>query len=117
MLAVRPESFSKSFSAWSRGASVKPPAAAPQSTPQEGTSSLSVVQPPAGAAVAAVVPARAVVAPTAIAASTVIDFLRRIFGFPPLVQPLSAGHAEKIPVCVVRPQVPNRCRRVADGPN
>src|SRR4051794_7544210 len=83
MLAVRPESFSKSFSAWSRGASVKPPAAAPHNTPHDGTSSLSVTQPPAaGAACAAVVPASAVVAPMAMAASTVIDFLRRIW-FPP----------------------------------
>jgi hypothetical protein len=53
MLAVRPLRFSQSLRAWSRGTSVKPPAAAPHNTPQEGTSSASVTQPAAGAGAAA----------------------------------------------------------------
>src|SRR6187551_2563060 len=44
MVAVRPLSFSQSLTATSPGVSVKPPAAAPHSTPQEGTSSAPVVQ-------------------------------------------------------------------------
>src|SRR4051794_21529539 len=54
IVAVRPVSVSQSLSAVSRGASVKPPAAAPQSTPQDGTSSAPVVQ-FAGAVVAGAV--------------------------------------------------------------
>ncbi|MFC6607987.1 hypothetical protein ACFQFC_13155 [Amorphoplanes digitatis] len=83
--AVRPESFSQFFSSTSRGLVVKPPAAAPHNTPQEGTKFLSVTHGLAGAAVAAVVPAIAVPAPTAMAARTVNDFanLIRTFWFPP----------------------------------
>src|SRR4029453_12249139 len=44
IVAVRPLSFSQSMSAWSRGALVKPPAAPPHSTPQDGTSRASVTQ-------------------------------------------------------------------------
>jgi hypothetical protein len=47
---VRPLLASHSIRAWSRGVSVKPPAAPPQSTPQVGTSRAPVTHSPAGLA-------------------------------------------------------------------
>src|SRR5690349_15967260 len=51
IVAVRPVSVSQVLRAWSRGVSVKPPAAAPHSTPQEGTSSAPVTHSAGGAVV------------------------------------------------------------------
>src|SRR4051794_5950388 len=72
--AVRPDLASNVLSAVSRGAEEKPPAAAPQSTPQDGTSLASTVHPglaATGVSAALAVPAklRAAVAPIATVAT------------------------------------------------
>jgi hypothetical protein len=76
--AVRPDSASQFFSAWSRGVSENPPAAAPQSTPHDGTSFASVTHAARSltgggrvfAASAGMAPATAVTAPANVAVRT-----------------------------------------------
>src|SRR3954453_18698224 len=70
IVAVRPVVCSHAFSATSRGASVKPPAAAPQSTPQDGTSSAPVTH-PAGAVVTGTVVSGTVVGGTVVGGTVV----------------------------------------------
>src|SRR4051794_13153925 len=114
IVEVRPLTFSQVFSSSSRGLAVKPPAAAPQSTPQFGTSFASVTQPALGvtaagaaSAWAAVAPPRTAPNPATRAASECTD-LRNILSPPrcPAVvgrawrRDCRAGGARQVPVRV-----------------
>src|ERR1700712_3889860 len=86
MFAVRPLSRSQPLRATSRGALVKPPAAPPQMTPQDGTSFGPVAQAGAVWAAWAAVGIRAAAAPASMAVRTELNlssFERRKVRSPP----------------------------------